>query len=307
MKNLKHIILITIVCYGQLVIALGSAEVRRMVKQAKNPKTPIATIKKNLNMLEAGHHEAAAREIRSIFARRAPLIFSLNPETTAVLIIDIQDDFTVPNSYKKNPKKLGSLAVQESGNEYVSRAISVTKALKQNGYEIFASQDYHPANHMSFASNHRGKKPFQTLETTIPTKSGGRKNITQVLWPDHCVQGSDGADILIPRNLLDTVIKKGTHPDCDSYSAFEDDSGQETGLNDMLNKEGIKTIIIYGIATDYCVKFSVIDALKAGKQVYLVTDLCRGVDPDGSQQAIGDMQMKGANLITSAQLLEIMN
>lgn len=243
-----------------------------------------------------------------VFTRRKMLLDNdhnlRDPRTAAVLIIDVQDDFTEANPYKhiSRVKTNGSLMVPNSGEEYVDQVVAVTRTMKNNDYKIFVSQDFHPANHMSFASNHPGKSPFQTMPVIIPLADGSRKEIVQMLWPDHCVQGSKGADNLVPRNLISKIVQKGKNPDVDSYSAFADDGGQDTGLNAMLNNDGIKALIVYGIATDYCVKFSVLHALQRGKKVYLVEDLCRGVDAAGSQKAIEEMRRAGATIITSDDL-----
>lgn len=243
-----------------------------------------------------------------VFTRRKMLLDNdpklSDPRTAAVLIIDVQDDFTEANPYKHGSRinTNGSLMVPNSGEEYVDQVVATTRSMKNNDYKIFVSQDFHPANHMSFASNHEGKSPFQTMPVTIPLADGSTKEIVQMLWPDHCIQGSKGADNLVPRNLISKIVQKGKNPDVDSYSAFADDGGQDTGLNKMLNDNGIKTLIMYGIATDYCVKFSVLHALERGKKVYLVTDLCRGVDAAGSQKAIEEMRKKGAIIITSDDL-----
>jgi nicotinamidase/pyrazinamidase len=228
----------------------------------------------------------------------------LNPKTTAVVIIDVQDDFTHKNKYKDSSRKStnGALAVNQSGDEYMNEVVAATKNLKKDGYMIIASQDFHPAGHISFASSHPGMSPFQAKEITIPTKDGGTKTVTQVLWPDHCVQGSHGADILIPAALINETVQKGANLDCDSYSAFADDGGQETNLNSILDANNIKTIIVYGIATDYCVKYSVLHGLARGKKVYVVEDLCRGVDPAGSKKALEDMRKQGAIIIDSEDL-----
>ena len=227
-----------------------------------------------------------------------------NPRTTAVLIIDVQDDFTEANPYKHTSRVStnGSLMVPNSGEEYVDQVVNFTRNMKNNDYKIFVSQDYHPVGHMSFASSHEDRKSFDTMQVTIPLADGSEKEIVQMLWPDHCVQVTHGADNLVPRHLISKIVQKGKNPDVDSYSAFADDGGQDTGLNAMLDKDGIKTLIVYGIATDYCVKFSVLHALQRGKKVYLVEDLCRGVDAAGSKKAVEEMRKAGAIIITSDDL-----
>jgi nicotinamidase/pyrazinamidase len=219
----------------------------------------------------------------------------------AVLLIDVQSSFTTANSFQKE-KRLGSLAVANSGDEYLTQVNTKVAQLKALGYTIIASQDFHPANHMSFASNNPGKNVFEVTDKTIPTQDGSTKTVTQVMWPDHCVQGTPGADILVPADLIDEIVQKGKNPDCDSYSAFKDDGGQPTGLAELLKKRGITEVYALGIATDYCVNYTVNHALENDEpklNVFVFEDLCRGVDHAASLKAIAAMRAKGANIITS--------
>ena len=137
---------------------------------------------------------------------------------------------------------------------------------------------------MSFYTNHQGKKPFEVI------KVDGR---TQVLWPPHCVQNTDGAKILLDNSLFEAIVKKGKDKNFDSYSGFQDDGGAKTEMNDILKKDGIKELIVYGIATDYCVKATAIDAVKNGYKVTVIEDLTAGVAPDTSAKAVKEMQDNG--------------
>jgi nicotinamidase/pyrazinamidase len=232
-----------------------------------------------------------------------PLCGTLTPTNTAVIVVDVQEDFTQPNSYKlekKDGKPIeGRLQVPNSGDDYVTSVIKATRLLKEKGFKIYATQDWHPQNHISFAANHRGKNPFDQ----IPLK--GAPGGMQTLWPIHCVQNTSGARILLPLTLFSGVIKKGTNPKHDSYSGFADDGGQETELNEILKKNGIKNLIVYGIATDYCVMATALDGVlhgvDRGYTVYLVTDLSRGVDfPAGSvKEAIAKMEENGVKVVNS--------
>ncbi len=199
---------------------------------------------------------------------------------TAVVVVDVQADFTQAHK--------GSLAVSGTDEAYLKKVAQATAALKEAGLPIYATQDWHPSNHMSFAANQPGKKPFELID--LPD---GRK---QVLWPVHCVQNSSGAKILLDKSLFTAVIQKGTDADYDSYSGFKDDGGAKTALDETLKGAGLKTLIMYGIATDYCVKATVLDGLAAGYKVVVVQDLCRGVAPDTSQAAWEEMKKKGAEL-----------
>lgn len=212
------------------------------------------------------------------------------PTDTAVVIVDVQGDFT--------QFKDGTLAVPNSGKDYVDAVIAATKELMQKHYKIFATQDWHPKNHISFAINHPGKKPFTS------TKVSGAKSgtfIMQELWPAHAVQCTEGAKILVPAELIDVVIKKGTNPKFDSYSGFADNNGKETSLNRRLKTFKIKNLIIFGIATDFCVGLTALHATERRDfedekyVVYLIKDLCRGVDiPKGNvEKAISKMADAG--------------
>ena len=141
---------------------------------------------------------------------------------------------------------------------------------------------------MSFASNQKDKQPFETIKL-----EDGR---TQMLWPAHCVQETNGAKILVNPSLITKVIQKGMNSKFDSYSGFMDDGGAKTELDKVLKAAAIKTLIVYGIATDYCVKATVLDGLKEGYNVYVIQDLCRGVADDTSKAALEEMKQKGAKV-----------
>ncbi len=201
---------------------------------------------------------------------------------TAVVVVDVQADFTESEG--------GALAVPGTGEDYLRHVITATEEYHRQGLPVFATQDWHPKNHCSFAENHPGAAAFEVIE--LP---GGRK---QVLWPTHCVQDSEGARILIPESLIYRVVRKGMNPDYDSYSGFNDDGGHPTGLEDLLKEEEIESLIVYGLATDYCVRATVLDALNLGFGVKLRLDLCRGVAPESTEQALEEMKAKGAEIIS---------
>jgi nicotinamidase/pyrazinamidase len=209
---------------------------------------------------------------------------ALKPDRThtAVLVVDVQGDFTV--------LKNGSLAVQGTDRNYIDLVNHATQQLKSAGYKIFATQDMHPAEHISFHTNHQGRQPYETL------KLEGR---TQMLWPPHCIRNTPNAEILIDRKLFCAVVEKGTDPDYDSYSGFSDDRGRKTELENILKAKGINTIIIYGLATDYCVKATAMDAVKSGFSVILIENLCRGVDQNTSLAALKEMSEAGIKIVPS--------
>lgn len=196
--------------------------------------------------------------------------------TIGVIVVDVQGDFT--------KFKNGSLAVEGTDEAYVKAVEDQTKKLKAAGLPIFATQDWHPAKHLSFFSNHPGKKAFDVV------KLHGKD---QVLWPPHCVQNTPGAEILLDKKLFVATVKKGMDPQCDSYSGFQDDGGKKTDMDKLLKNKKIKTVVVYGIATDYCVRATALDASAAGYKVIFIKNLSRGVAPDTSQKSIEEMKAKG--------------
>jgi len=194
----------------------------------------------------------------------------------AVNVTDVQGDFTT--------WKTGSLAVPHSDEAYVKNVDAATRHLREAGFLIVATQDWHPRDHISFASNHPGKKPFETIQMD------GR---TQVLWPDHCVQGTEGARILLDNKLFAAIIQKGMDPKFDSYSGFRNDGGAKTEMEAILRAHGIASLIIYGMATDYCVRATALDAVKLGFRVIVLEALCRGITPDTTLRALQEMREAG--------------
>ena len=203
-------------------------------------------------------------------------------DNTALILIDIQNDFC-PG---------GALEVGE-GNEIVE----IANKLQEKFRVKIATQDWHPPNHTSFASNHLDKLPFSTTEMFYGT---------QVLWPDHCIQGKKGAEFhpKLITNSTDLIIRKGFRTEIDSYSAFFDnDHKTSTGLGGYLKARGINSIYLCGLALDFCVYFSAIDGVNLDLEVNVIKDACRAIDLDGSlEMAINDMKNKGVNLITSNDL-----
>ena len=202
--------------------------------------------------------------------------------SAALIVVDVQNCFVSG----------GTLPVAK-GEEVVPVINKIAAAFAN----IVVTQDWHTPGHASFASSHAGKKPFET--TTL-------KYGTQVLWPDHCVQGTDDAalhkDLKLPTAQL--IIRKGYNPGVDSYSAFEEaDRKTVTGLAGYLKARGIKTVYVTGLATDFCVGWTAIDARKAGFEVYVIEDACRAIDLNGSLAAAWQqMAAKGVKRIQSADI-----
>ena len=224
-----------------------------------------------------------ATALMSALPARGWAAASIKPdETSALLVIDVQN-FFLPG---------GSLAVKD-GEQVVPIINRIAKAFSN----VVLTQDWHTPGHVSFASVHSGKKPFETVDLPY-----GK----QVLWPDHCVQGTDGAglskDLAIPQAEL--IIRKGFHKDVDSYSAFtEADGNTTTGLAAYLKARKVERVFVAGLATDFCVAWTALDARKAGFETYVVEDACRGIDTQGSlAKAWDDMAKAGVKRIQSADI-----
>ncbi len=194
---------------------------------------------------------------------------------SALLVVDVQNDFC-PG---------GALAVPK-GDEIVPLVNRLIAAFDH----IVLTQDWHPKGHSSFASSHTGKAPFSNV-----TMFYGE----QTLWPDHCVQGTRGAEFHagLVWTKAELIIRKGFRPAIDSYSAFyENDRKTPTGLAGYLRERGLGRIVIAGLATDYCVGYSALDAVRLGFEVTVALDACRGIDLNGSLAA-AEQQMRAAGVI----------
>ena len=225
----------------------------------------------------------ATSAIAAVVSRQAWAAASIQiDDASALLVIDVQNCF-LPG---------GSLAVKDG-----EQVIAVINRIAKGFANVVMTQDWHTPGHISFASVHAGKKPFETVDLAY-----GK----QVLWPDHCVQGTDGAalskDLSIPQAAL--VIRKGFHKDVDSYSAFTEADGKTTtGLAAYLKARQIERLFVAGLATDFCVAWTALDARKAGFETYVVEDACRGIDTQGSlAKAWADMDKAGVKRIQSNDL-----
>lgn len=210
---------------------------------------------------------------------------AMNLKNSALLIVDVQNDF-LPG---------GALAVNH-GEEI----IPVINDLQEKFDFIVATQDFHPSDHGSFAANHKGKSPGEEIELD---------GLAQVLWPVHCVQGSEGAEFHEELNPIKwkAIFQKGINPEVDSYSGFFDNARREdTGLGDFLQNEGIINVFVTGLAQDYCVKFTALDSVSLGFQTYLITDATKAVNVNrgDGEKSLEEMQSAGVRLIESAAILD---
>ena len=201
---------------------------------------------------------------------------------SALIVVDVQNAFVTG----------GTLPVKDG-----EAVVPVINRIAPGFQNIVVTQDWHTPGHASFASKHTGKKPFETTELSYGT---------QVLWPDHCVQGTEDAalhkDLKLPTAQI--IIRKGFHKEIDSYSAFgEADHKTATGLAGYLKQRGIKTLYITGLATDFCVAWTALDGRKAGFAVYVIEDATRAIDLNGSLAAAWkQMSAKGVKRIQSSDL-----
>jgi nicotinamidase/pyrazinamidase len=233
---------------------------------------------RRLTLTALGGLAIAAMAPRSLSAAASIKI----DDTSALLVIDVQNCF-LPG---------GSLAVKEG-----DQVVPIINRLAKGFAHVVMTQDWHTQGHVSFASSHAGKKPFETIDLAY-----GK----QVLWPDHCVQGTDGAslskDLIIPQAEL--IIRKGYHKDVDSYSAFTEADGKTTtGLAAWLKARKLQRLFVAGLATDFCVAWTALDARKAGFEAYVIEDACRGIDTQGSlAKAWADMAKAGVKRIQSSDI-----
>lgn len=208
----------------------------------------------------------------------------LNINNTALIIVDVQNDF-IPG---------GALAVKEG-----EQVVPIINSLQGKFQIVIATQDFHPANHGSFAANHPGKNPGEFINLN---------GLNQILWPVHCVQGSHGSDFHmdLERKNWTAIFQKGMNPDVDSYSGFFDNARRgDTGLGNFLKEKGIKTVFVAGLALDYCVKFTALDAESLGFETWLIVDASRAVNlrPTDGETAILEMALAGVKVINSKNLL----
>jgi nicotinamidase/pyrazinamidase len=201
----------------------------------------------------------------------------------ALVIVDLQNDFC-PG---------GALPVADG-----DKVVPIANRLQPYFELVVATQDWHPRDHDSFAANHRGRKPGEVIDL---------HGLLQVLWPVHCVQESPGADFhkTFDQSRVERVFRKGADPAIDSYSGFFDNGHRKsTGLGDFLKSREVTDVYLCGLTTDYCVKFSSLDAVRLGFRTWVIEDGCRAVNlkPGDAEQALAEMRAKGVHIVTSQAL-----
>ncbi len=201
----------------------------------------------------------------------------------ALLVVDVQNDF-IPG---------GALPVGEG-----DRIVPTINELQKKFDQVIATQDYHPADHGSFAANHSGKNPGEFVQLA---------GLNQILWPVHCVQGSTGADFHpdLNQSHWKAIFRKGKRKEVDSYSGFFDNARRgDTGLGDYLRTQGVNRVFICALALDYCVKFTALDAQGLGFDTFVISDATRAVNlnSDDGSRALKEMAGHGIRIITSSEL-----
>ena len=203
----------------------------------------------------------------------------------AVLLVDLQTCFVSG----------GSLAIQGADGAYVKEVTTTIRWLAKNQVLLIASRDYHPEGHVSFSSSHPGTVPFQVI-----TLSDGR---LQTLWPDHAVQTRGDSRLVVDNNLFFEIIKKGQDQNYDCNSAFEDDGGCKTELGALLHRQGIETLVVFGLATEICVRATIRHAVARGYRVVFVEGLSRGLSAEGVSEALAEMYSLGVMTLKDARAL----
>jgi nicotinamidase/pyrazinamidase len=203
----------------------------------------------------------------------------------AIILVDIQNDFL----------QNGALEVPDG-----EAIIPIVNQLQPMFDLVVMTQDWHPSNHGSFAANHPGLRPYDVVNLN---------GLQQVLWPIHCVQNSPGAEFSMALDIrnVDKIFQKGTDPGIDSYSGFFDNGRRKaTGMGDYLHEKGVTSVYVCGLATDYCVKFTALDALSLGFETFLIEDASRGVNVNRGdvKKAVAEMKAVGIGVMKSKEILK---
>lgn len=199
----------------------------------------------------------------------------------ALIVVDIQNDFALPS---------GALSVQDG-----SKIVPVANRLIISEYfdQIVLTADWHPPTHKSFASNQKDVKPFDT---------GTLNGVIQTFWPDHCVFGTKGAEFhkSLLQNKANLIIRKGMNREIDSYSGFSDNAGHQTGLRGYLKDNNVEDVYVCGLATDYCVKYTALDAVKFGFNVFVIEDACKATNKKNKKETLKEILNSGVKIISES-------
>jgi nicotinamidase/pyrazinamidase len=228
--------------------------------------------------------------------------------SSALIIVDVQNDFC-PSYKNRDGKETPSGIMQiKNGDRVVDPLNAVANVFDWHGAPVIATQDWHPTGHISFASTHPGLKVNDIIDFVLEKRTPeGIGMVEQVLWPDHCVQGTWGAAFhdFLDLKPVSYIIRKGKTELLDSYSAFfENDKRTITGLGGLLKGLSIDTVFIGGLATDYCVFYSAMDAVKLGFKTYVIVDAVQGIDsPKGSiEKAMKEMERVGVRFVRTEEI-----
>jgi nicotinamidase/pyrazinamidase len=239
----------------------------------------------------------------------------------ALILVDVQNDFCPAYTGKDGKQRPEGAMAAPQGYEVIEPLNQVARRFNQAGQKVIASQDWHEANHCSFASSHPGKAVNDVVLLPVPRRLSDERDsafdpaggflpsaIQQILWPDHCVRGTEGARFHDDLNLeyVDLVIRKGHRKDLDSYSVFfENDRTTATGLDGYLKGLGISHVFIGGLVTDYCILYSAIDATRLGYQATVFSDAICGVNiPEGSvERAFSLMEQADVAFVATREVL----
>lgn len=228
--------------------------------------------------------------------------------SSALIMVDVQNDFCPSYMNKKGEKTPAGIMAVEDGDTIVEPLNAIANVFDWHGSPVVATQDWHPQDHISFASNHPGLKVNDIIDLVLEERDRDRiATVEQVLWPDHCVQGTWGAEFHDHLDLkpVSYIVRKGRNELIDSYSAFyENDRTTATGLGGLLKSLSIESVYIGGLALDYCVFYSAMDAASLGFRTYVLVDASKGIDypADSVKNAMREMERLGVRFLETGDI-----
>jgi nicotinamidase/pyrazinamidase len=228
--------------------------------------------------------------------------------SSALIMVDVQNDFCPSYKNKKGIMTPAGVMAVKNGDSVVEPLNAIANIFDWHGSTVVATQDWHPENHISFASNHPGLEVNDIIDIVLEKRTKeGSGTVEQVLWPDHCIQGTWGAEFheLLDVKPISYIVRKGKTELIDSYSAFyENDRTTPTGLGGLLKSLSVESVFIGGLALDYCVYYSVMDAVSLGFKTFVLTDAVQGIDfPENSiKNAFKEMERLGVQFIETGDI-----